>query len=205
MTTLDDLPFTTDGAAPANPAAPGPRKCYRHDWRENRGHPYTDAAGAEYAPGDLLGYVCARCGKVKADAAVVSRVRRASARGFRTSADLAAYLGGQNVDKLGWPWDVQGRGYRIQSKRLADRPSAAALARLIEAIPVDAETIRAVFYVGPRARLTSGLVTVNLRDWADWHDWLIPQDARPFHTAGRLLLEMPLPTFRDIHIGRTPA
>ena len=193
MTTLDDLPFSTDGAAPANPAAPGPRKCYRHDWRAE-----------SIAVNDQHVETCARCGKVKADAAIVSRVRRASARGFRTSADLAAYLGGQNVDKLGWPWDVQGRGYRIQSKRLAVRPSAAALARLIEAIPVDAETIRAVFYVGPRARLTSGLVTVNLRDWADGHDWLIPQDARPFHTAGRLLLEMPLPTFRDIHIGRTP-
>lgn len=197
MTTLDDLPFTTDGAAPANPAAPGPRKCYRHAWYE--------LSARDGYPESEWGTVCMRCGKRKADAAIVSRVRRASARGFRTSADLAAYLGGQNVDKLGWPWDVQGRGYRIQSKRLADRPSAAALARLIEAIPVDAETIRAVFYVGPRARLTSGLVTVNLRDWADWHDWLIPQDARPFHTAGRLLLEMPLPTFRDIHIGRNPA
>ena len=200
MTTLDDLPFSTDGAAPANPAAPGPRKCYRHQWREFATD--FDLTTLESSGSEMR---CARCGKVKADAAIVSRVRRASARGFRTSADLAAYLGGQNVDKLGWPWDVQGRGYRIQSKRLADRPSAAALARLIEAIPVDAETIRAVFYVGPRARLTSGLVTVNLRDWADWHDWLIPQDARPFHTAGRLLLEMPLPTFRDIHIGRTPA
>ena len=187
MTTLDDLPFITDGADPSRPER-APAKCRRHDYGQTG-----------------IFDTCARCGKVKADAAIVSRVRRASARGFRTSADLAAYLGGQNVDKLGWPWDVQGRGYRIQSKRLADRPSAAALARLIEAIPVDAETIRAVFYVGPRARLTSGLVTVNLRDWADWHDWLIPQDARPFHTAGRLLLEMPLPTFRDIHIGRTPA
>ena len=193
----DSLPFLTDGAAPANPGAPAPRKCYRHDWQ-----PYMPEGGV-IIPISIkpLPERCARCGKRKADAATVSRVRRASARGFRTSADLAAYLGGQNVDKLGWPWDVQGRGYRIQSKRLADRPSAAAMVRLIEAIPYRTDDLRAVYFVPARARLTSGLVVFGLREWVDQHGWEIPQDARPFHTAGHLLLEMPLPTFRDLHIG----
>lgn len=198
---MTDLPFLADGAAPANPAAPPPRKCVRHPWitRGRPGEWTLDLGTGESFFGERE--ECFRCGKPKADAATVSRVRRASARGFRTSADLAAYLGGQNVDKLGWPWDVQGRGYRIQSKRLADRPSAAAMVRLIEAIPYRTDDLRAVYFVPARARLTSGLVVFGLREWVDQHGWEIPQDARPFHTAGHLLLEMPLPTFRDLHIG----
>lgn len=198
---MTDLPFLTDGAAPANPAAPPPRKCVRHPWitRGRPGEWTLDLGTGESFFGERE--ECFRCGKPRADAATVSRVRRASARGFRTSADLAAYLGGQNVDKLGWPWDVQGRGYRIQSKRLADRPSANAMFQLIEAISTDAAMIAAVYYVAPRARLTSGVIVTMLRDWVDYHGWAIPQDARPFHSSGRLLLEMPLPTFRDLHIG----
>lgn len=195
----DDLPFHYPDAAPANAAAPQPRKCRRHDWTPIKGTPDCDVLPAH------VHEACARCGKRKADAATVSRVRRASARGFRTSADLAAYLGGQNVDKLGWPWDVQGRGYRIQSKRLADRPSARAFVAILEAIPYRADDLRAAYYVPPRARLASGLVIVSMPEWVDQHGWAIPPDARPFHGAGHLLLEMPLPTFRDLHIGRPAA
>lgn len=185
---MTDLPFDYPDAASANPAAPQPRKCRRHDW----GLRVIDHGTVE---------ACFRCSRVKADIATVSRVRRASARGFRTSADLAKYLGGQNVDKLGWPWDVQGTGYRIQSKRLADRPSLRAMVALLEAIPFRNDTLRAVFYVPPRARLTSGLVICWLREWVDWHNWAVPQEARIVHGAAGTLLELPLPVFRDAHIG----
>lgn len=189
---MTNLPFDYADAAPANPAAPQPRKCRRHDW----GLRVIDHETVE---------ACFRCGKVKADIAIVSRVRRASLRGFRTSADLAKYLGGQNVDKLGWPWDVQGTGYRIQSKRLAERPGHRAMVALIEAIPFRNDALRAVFYVPPKARLTSGLVICGLKEWVEWHNWAIPQDARIAHGAAGPLVELPLPIFRDMHIGEATA
>ena len=216
---MTDLPFLTDGAAPANPAASGPRKCYRHQWESlprefRRGlrctkcrqdWTYVDLWQTDYVCGNcsapLSDTACARCGKAKAPAATVSRVRRASARGFRTSADLAAYLGGQNVDKLGWPWDVQGRGYRIQSKRLADRPGPREMFRLLDAIPYRADELGAVYYVAPRKRLTSGVVITIASEWQAWH-WT-PEDACVITGGPVNLLEMPLPTFRDLHIGRT--
>lgn len=194
---MTDLPFLTDGAAPANPAAPAPRKCYRHDWHEVDTIQVTDASEVI----QLYRTECRRCGKPKAPAATVSRVRRASARGFRTSADLAAYLGGQNVDRLGWPWDVQGQGYRVQSKRDQVTRGHVAYARLIDAIPVGGDYLRGVYHVPPRKRLESGVVVVRAIEWMAWHGTPFPD--LPGVRAGAYLLEMPLPTFRDLHIGRT--
>lgn len=133
------------------------------------------------------------------DPIVVRRNRRNRQRGKSTSNELAKYLGIQNVEGMNWPWDCQSNAVRLQSKRdqLARGPLAAL--RLIEYIP-DGDFLRGLFWVAPRARLTSGSVTVLLKEWTDTYGWLLP--------AGRLslaamtpLLTLPLPLFAD-YTGR---
>jgi hypothetical protein len=122
-------------------------------------------------------------------------------RGKRTSHELADYLSGQDVETLGWPWDAQGYGWRLQSKRLAVSPGAGARIAYIEAIPFGAGYLRGFYHVGPRQRLASGTVTVSLREWVEWHGWDAPEGAVVWARAGAYLLLLPLPTFRDMHVS----
>jgi hypothetical protein len=132
---------------------------------------------------------------------VTTRNRRNRARGKSTSAELAKYLGGQNVEGMLWPHDVQGQGYRIQSKRDMTGRSPGMVRRLIEAIE-PGHGLRAAYLVVPRVRLTSGRVYVDLEEWVAWHGWELPASTRLLN-AGTPLLELPLPLFRDIHVNTT--
>jgi hypothetical protein len=182
--TLDDFDLMNATTAP-NPAAVR-AKCRRHLWVA-----FPD------------GTRCDRCSR-PLDKAQASRNNRARKRGFRTSHDLADYLHGRDVDKQGWPWDVTARGCRVQCKRLATRPSPAALVKLLEAIPYQINELRAVFYVEPGRRLTSGVIVAGLKEWTDWHGWTFPVGARLFLAGTDALIEMPLPAFADAHIGGEP-
>lgn len=175
----------------------GPRKCRRHDW-VLCGPDYR--ADSRYGKPEMYGRsVCMYCDAVRDE----TRERRNHAntkRGNRTSADLAEYLGWEDVERQHWSWDVQGKGGRLQSKRLAKKPSLAATVEIIEAIPYRTDSLRGLFYVEPRRHLRSGVVVASLREWIEWHGWdLIP--GRLVAVANVALIEIDLPDFRALHCG----
>jgi hypothetical protein len=133
------------------------------------------------------------------DPLIVRRNRGNKNRGKATSRELASYLGWQNVEGMLWPWDVQGPGGRLQSKRDARGRSRTMVLALIEAI-TPGDWLRGVFIVAPRQRLASGTVTLLLEEWVAWHGWKLPADA-VLVNAGRPLLSLPLATFRDWRAG----
>ena len=174
---------------------PTPRKCRRHEWPKS----LLQAINAAQLHGDGA-LRCLRCGAIR-DTALVRRNVNNRKRGKSTSAELAHYLGWQNVEGMNWKWDIQGKGGRIQSKRDATGRSGAVVVALIEAIPAGTDYLRGLYRVAPRQRLASGTVTVWLREWVDWHGWLMPPGATLSVATEVPLIEMPLPTFRDIHGG----
>lgn len=135
------------------------------------------------------------------DPAIQRRNRRNKANGRGTSRDLAAYLGGRNVELLGLPWDVEAGGFLIQSKRDAEGMGPRRVLRLLAAIGARND-VAAVFHVAPRARLTSGRLWLRLAEWVAEHGWSLPPDAQLVN-AGEPLIALPLATFRDLHLGRT--
>ena len=123
-------------------------------------------------------------------------------RGKGTSRDLAAYLGWQNVEGLLLPWDVQAGHGRIQSKRDLEGAGPTRCRRLIDAIP-EGDYLRGVYHVAPGWRLTSGPVTLLLREWVNWYGWDVPYGAPAAFAGGDAwLLRLPLPLFASI-AGRT--
>lgn len=132
--------------------------------------------------------------------AIARRNRNNRKKGRRTSHELADYLGGEDVEGMGWKWDVQGKGWRLQSKRDAVGRSPLTRAMLIDAI-YPGDHLRGLFEVPPRARLTSGTVTMFLREWVGWHGWEVPNEASLSLAGEDPLVSMPLPVFRDWHIG----
>lgn len=185
---LASLPFLTDAAAPPTANGGASRRCRRHEWGDGQ----LTIAGTNRA--------CLRCGAIRDEAK--SRTNRNNRkRGNRTSHDLAAYLGGRDVEPLKLPWDVEARGCRIQSKRLADRPSRAAIEGLLDYIRRHGGAeLPAYFDIRPAQRLTSGRIFVTYRDWVAWHGWPMPTGA-DLLTSGEALLVLPLPIFRDLHVG----
>ncbi|HEX5466701.1 MAG TPA: hypothetical protein VFW92_08530 [Candidatus Limnocylindrales bacterium] len=199
MTDLDAMLLPPPPDSAQTIVAPTPRR-HRHDWVR---------CGPDYEPESYYGHPedfgrdrCHIC-LLWRDPARSRRGRTSRNRGNRTSRDLAAYLGGRNVEALKVPWDVEGPGYRIQSKRLADRPSASERARLLEAIDHRADDLRAVYIAAPRQRIASGTVSAYLADWVAWHGWDAPPGLSVVRGSG-WLLELSLSLFRDLHIGRNP-
>lgn len=103
---LDDL-FTP--STPANPAAPAPRKCYRHTWfqvRRIRGRQLESD-----------GFVCSRCGK-RRDEEAVKRNKNNRARGSAFERKVAQQLGGRKTGPLGGRDDVMvGTFAAVQTKK----------------------------------------------------------------------------------------
>ncbi len=152
--------------------------CRRHEW------------------GDDLRCVRPDCGAVyRRD--LVRRGRNSGKRGRRTSHDLAEYLGGVDVERKNLPWDVEACGARIQSKRLAVRPSLAHICQLIDYMSGDT-SLRAVYYVGARQHLTSGSIFCLLEDWISEHGWKLPESHIHLEPSGTALIEMSPRTFLDI-------
>ena len=131
------------------------------------------------------------------DPIIANRNKRNRRRGNRTSHDLAAYLSGRNVEALKLPHDVEACGARIQSKRLAQRPSISAIVGLIEYIGAG-PALRALYWVGAGQRVSSGRIYVLLPEFVAEHGWT-PPDGAVVH-VGRFayVLEMPVAAFRDL-------
>ena len=130
------------------------------------------------------------------DPAIVDRNRRNRRRGNRTSHDLAAYLGGRNVEALKLPHDVEACGARIQSKRLAQRPSLNAIVALIEYIDAG-PSLRALYWVGAGQRVSSGRVFLLLPELVGEHGWT-PPDGAVVHVGRAYVLELPASAFREL-------
>lgn len=161
----------------------------------------VDAAleGLPIAPPSLTGARGIRVGRnPNPDPVWQRRTRNNRNRGKGTSKDLAEYLGGQNVESLNWPWDVQGRTWRIQSKRDQANRNARSLYALISAITAG-DYLRAVYHVYPAKRLTSGLITCEMREWVAWHGWTVPTGSVLISADGAPLVVMTLPVFKDLH------
>jgi hypothetical protein len=141
---------------------------------------------------------CAFCSAIENP--TVSHINRNNRkRGNRTSHDLATYLVGRNVEALKEPWDVEACGARIQSKRLAQRPSIAAIVGLIEYIPMDAYKCRALYWVGAGQRVSSGRIFMLEEEWIDEYGWrATPPDGAVVHVGRAYILELPVATFREI-------
>ena len=133
------------------------------------------------------------------DPVIADRNRRNRKRGNRTSHDLAAYLGGRNVEALKLPWDVEAAGARIQSKRLKARPSVAEIVKLVAYIDAG-PSLRALYWVGAGQRVASGHVFVLLREWVGEHGWAGPSGAS-FLSAGEIVIELPVALFREMRGG----
>jgi hypothetical protein len=185
MTDLADLDLM-DATTPPNPAAKA-RTC-RHP-RDRR----------VLLPIDNITR-CGSCGHTF-DPAVARRNNRNRNRGRSTSRELAEYLGWQNVEAAGWPWDVQANHGRIQSKRDQTGAGPGRVRRLIEAIG-PGDWIRGVYHVEPGRRLTSGSVSVLLREWQGRYGWEVPDGDVTVDIAGNeWLLRLPLPLFAK-HAGQ---
>ena len=130
------------------------------------------------------------------DPIIANRNKRNRQRGNRTSHDLAAYLGGRNVEALKEPWDVEACGARIQSKRLAQRPSVNAIVGLIEYIDAG-PALRALYWVGAGQRVASGRIYVILPEFVGEHGWT-PPDGAVVYVGRAVVLELPVAAFRDL-------
>ena len=191
MTDLAALPWS--GAdSPATVNVTTRRKCRRHEWTMDDGlnavPPLPWSANGPYT-------ICLRCGTVR-DPVVQRRNRGNRQRGNRTSLDLARYLGGRNVEALKLPHDVEACGARIQSKRLAQRPSLNAIVALIEYIDAG-PSLRALYWVGAGQRVSSGRVFLLLPELVGEHGWT-PPDGAVVHVGRAYVLEMPVVAFRDL-------
>lgn len=137
------------------------------------------------------------------DLVIARRNRLNRNRGKGTSKDLARYLGPdwQNVETLNWPWDVQGPGGRIQSKRDLGGYGPVAALRVITTIP-EGDWLRALYYVAPARRLASGEMTVLLDEWVQQHGWTPPAYGVVLRTPTDWLLRLPIALFRDVHCAQ---
>ena len=187
---MPDLPWTTGDDAPTRNGG-STRKCRRHEWWMP---PVIGPLAAEWHSG-ADGWVCRVCRKVKEPARTRRNVNNRK-RGNRTSHDLAAYLGGRNVESLKLPHDVEACGARIQSKRLAQRPSVNAIVGLIEYIDAG-PSLRALYWVGAGQRVSSGRVFLLLPELVGEHGWT-PPDGAGVHVGRAYVLEMPVAAFRDL-------
>ena len=84
-----------------------------------------------------------------------------------------------------------------QSKRLAARPSVAAIVGLIERIDVPADQLQALYHVGPGQRIASGHVFLLLREWVAEHGWTAPSGAS-FLASTEIVIELPVAVFREM-------
>lgn len=187
----DTLEFTKPAPDPTRPGRE-PRKCKRHEW--------TSDLYAIYDEDGLLvptTHSCVRCGASR-DETFTRRNRNNRGRGKRTSADLARYLGPnwQNVEGMGWPWDVQSPAARIQCKREQATMTPGRALSLIEAIP-EGPYLRAAYYIEPNRRIASGVVWLRLEDWVNEYGWALPSGF--VMVAGRTaMIRLPVETFREV-------
>lgn len=151
---MTDLPFG-EPLTPANPAAPGPRKCRRHVWVLD---PVADITR------------CARCPAVR-DEARSKAGRRARQRGNRYELQVARSAGGVKVGHHGGPEDVLVGMFVVQTKYFAPgrfpgwmADELAKLPRTLGRVP-----LLIVGEAAGRGRKGRALAIVDLADWIGLH------------------------------------
>lgn len=159
---MTDLPFG-DPLTPANPAAPGPRKCRRHEWVVIA---FADGKQAR----------CLRCPSIRDDVAV-RRGKNNRNRGNAIERDVAARLGMKRVGQFGGPTDVgtvgdpfvasvkSGSGYFSERywDQLKRQEAEAGQTRLL--VVTDAP--------GPGHKRRA-MVVLDMDDWLEWHGPVTP-------------------------------
>lgn len=185
MTDLDALPFhDPDESPPVRNGATGRPKCKRHDYE---GTMFTDEPK------------CIRCGQPQ-DLDASRRGRSNRNRGNRAELAVARMIpGARKMGPLGLPWDVEVGAYaRLQVKKLAHRPSLAAIARLIRAIPDTGDRLRGFVWVEAAGQGKRGEVVVwfDWAEWVQWHGWREP--------VGPALVTLPLAEWVAEFVEGTP-
>jgi hypothetical protein len=146
---------------PANPAAPAPRVCRRHEW-----------AWAGMTPEE--GEKCRRCGRLR-DVLVSRRARNNRSRGNSIERSVAASLGMRRVGQYGGPDDARGSLFNAQVKSGKSYPER--LHRWLKAVPVAAGQVAILVITdapGPGHGRRRGLVVLDLDDWRDLHGETLP-------------------------------
>lgn len=101
--TLDDLPFYPP-ETPANPAAPAPRKCRRHEWVRGDGYTALETT-----------LTCDRCGHVQ-DRSRVRRGKSSRRLGGDQERRIERVYGPTKIGERGDPVDHLGKLGKWQSK-----------------------------------------------------------------------------------------
>lgn len=144
-------------------------KCRRHQWADYYGHPETDDAGKEIAPGPLLYTLCLRCSTIK-DATRTRRGKNNRKRGNAAELTVARAVGGRKVGPMGWPWDVEMPGYaRLQVRKLASPPSINDIRKALDAIAATpSDAMPGYVWIEP-GRNGERLIVFRLKDWQERH------------------------------------
>jgi len=159
-----DLPFG-EPLTPANPAAPKPRVCRRHDWTR---YGTLELGPSGLSLSDLGSSRCARCGKVK-DETVSRRSRNNRKRGNAEELTVARKLGGRKMGPLGLPWDVELPGYaRLQVRKYATPQGLRTIADEIRRIGYAAPEMPGYVWVEP-GRGGARLIVFDLDQYATRH------------------------------------
>ncbi len=122
---------------------------------------------------DAAGNVsCGGCSRA-IDAGIARRGRNNRKRGGAAELAVANLIpGSRKMGPLGLPWDVEVGDYaRLQVKKLAARPSANAIRKLIEAIPDTGDRLRGFVWVEAAGRGKRGqrVVWFTWDEFASWH------------------------------------
>lgn len=168
-TDLDEALAGTTPEVPTSRSTTTPRKCRRHQWVEQRGHPATDGDGNILALGPVLSEHCRRCFAFR-DPVASRRSRNNRKRGNAAELDVARGVGGRKVGPLGHPWDVEVPGYsRLQVKKLATPPSLRTIAGwLAEIARAPGPEMPGVVWIEP-GRGGERLIVFRLKDFSERH------------------------------------
>lgn len=155
----DELPF--DYPSDANPGAPKPRTCRRHDWQPV----ITGATSAGLPVAELR---CVRCSRPHDDAKG-RRGRNNRARGNAIEREIGHRLGLRRVGQYGGPDDLAGEMFAAQVKSggaFSERYWA-----WLKAVPVTADQTALLVVTdapGP-GHQRRAVVVLDIRDWIALH------------------------------------
>lgn len=168
MSDLDAALATTTPELVTATSTTTPRKCKRHQWAEERGHPATDEAGNVLAHGYLLSVRCVRCFTQRDD----TRSRRGKQSrnyGNRAELDVARRYGGTKTGHHGGPVDVRGAEWNTQVKTHRRMPPVewrSAFAKM-EASSDRLPRLLLRFVMGPGTPPVDYIVVPG-KAWLDW-------------------------------------
>jgi hypothetical protein len=159
----DDLPF--DYPSPANPGAPAPRKCRRHQWE------WTQDIDGDGQSRVLSTFEwCARCHRVKDDT-TARRGKNNRSRGNSIERWVCKLLGISRRGQYGGPDDGGDSDDWIVVQVKSGTAYPERIDSLLRALPERAGQLRGVVHVdtpGPGVKRRA-LITLDLYAFAEWY------------------------------------